>query len=195
MGLKELFAVAAIVLLIVGYLPYLRDTITGKAKPHIFSWVLWGVAALVIFFIRADNMAGPGAWTNLFAALVCFLVVVFGLKNGKKYIAKIDYLFLAISLLALMFWLIADQPLTAVLLILLVDGAAFAPTVRKSWIDPTSETLFMWFLGAIRHGVGLLAINVYSVITVLEPLLWAIANALFIIMILIRRRQLRFSTS
>ena len=45
-------------------------------------------------------------------------------------------------------------------------------------------------LGAVRHALGLLALSSYTFVTVLFPLTWAIANTLFSITLILRRRRI-----
>ena len=41
----------------------------------------------------------------------------------------------------------------------------------------------------IRHGLSLLALEQYNIVTWLYPLSWTIANGLFSVMLIIRRKQ------
>jgi len=120
------------------------------------------------------------------------MVVVFALslKNGKRDIRKVDFIFLAIALLAIPVWLVADQPVLSIILLSTIDMLGFAPTVRKSWVDPWSETLFMYFMTAIRHSLAVIALTEINLVTALFPITWTIANVLFIILLIARRKQL-----
>jgi hypothetical protein len=70
----------------------------------------------------------------------------------------------------------------------------FAPTIRKSWNKPFSETLFTYELGAVRHALGLSALSSYTFVTVLFPLTWTVANVLFSSMLIVRRAQINRKT-
>ena len=45
--IKNLLGFVATFLVLVGYIPYLRDIIKGKTKPHIYSWFLWSFVTLI----------------------------------------------------------------------------------------------------------------------------------------------------
>ena len=187
---KVVIGSLAVILTFVGYIPYIKDTIKGKTKPHVYSWFVWGLVTAIAFALQVSDRAGVGAWVTLVAALVCFLIFGLGLKMGKKNISKLDTIFFVLALLAVAIWVLAKQPVISVILVSLIDMLGFAPTIRKSWNQPFSETLFTYLLNTFRHGISILALQNYSIITWLYPLSWTLANGLFSVMLIIRRKRL-----
>lgn len=112
------------------------------------------------------------------------------MRIGKKDITKLDTVFFILSLVALFLWLVAKQPVLSVILVASTDMLGFVPTIRKSWNKPYSETLFLYELNTIRHGLSLLALEQYNIVTWLYPVSWTIANGLFSVMLIIRRKQI-----
>ena len=51
---KELLSVAAIALTFALFVPYIRSIQNNKTKPHIFSWVIWGLGTLTVFFAQLN---------------------------------------------------------------------------------------------------------------------------------------------
>ena len=86
--IKYLIGVIAVLLTFVGYVPYIRDTIKGKTKPHVYSWFLWGFVTIIAFALQVSGNAGIGSLVTLAAALVSFVIFALGLRNGKKDITK-----------------------------------------------------------------------------------------------------------
>ncbi|MFC7321666.1 hypothetical protein [Halobacillus campisalis] len=52
----------AIILTLIGFYPYIRDILRGTIKPHVFSWVIWSVVTLVVYFAQVQDGGGAGAW-------------------------------------------------------------------------------------------------------------------------------------
>ena len=188
--IKYLIGVIAVLLTFVGYVPYIRDTIKGKTKPHGYSWFLWGFVTIIAFALQVSGNAGIGSLVTLAAALVSFVIFALGLRNGKKDITKADTAFFIAALIAIVIWVFAKQPVLSVILISTIEMLGFVPTVRKSWNKPHSETLFTYALNAFRHGLSIFALQRYSIVTWLYPVTWTLANGLFSIILLIRRRKL-----
>ncbi len=188
--MKEIVGTIAVLLTFVGYVPYVRDTIRGKTKPHIYSWLLWGFVTISAWGLQISDKAGPGSWVTLAAALVCFVIFFFGLRQGQKDITKSDTIFFALALVALITWLFARQPVLSVVLLSLTDILGFIPTLRKSWNKPYTETLFSYVLNTLRFALSIYALQRYTIITSLYPLTWVVANGLFSLTLVIRRKQL-----
>jgi hypothetical protein len=76
-----------------------------------------------------------------------------------------------------------------VILITVVDAFGFLPTVRKAYGKPRQETLITYEINTVKYMLVVLAIQNYTLITTLFPAAVAIMNALFVTMLIIRRRQ------
>lgn len=187
---KNILGFIATALVLIGYIPYLRDIVKKKTKPHIYSWLLWSFVTFIAFALQVSGGAGSGAFVTLAAALMCFAVIILGfIYKSQVEIVKLDTVFLILAVLALCLWLIAKQPVLSIILTTLVDLFAFAPTVRKSWNKPYSETLVFYYLNSLRFGLATAALQRYTIITALYPITWLIANSLFALMLLSRRKQ------
>ncbi len=188
--IKTIISVIAVLLIFIAYIPYIRDTLKGRTTPHIYTWFIWGLVTTIAFGLQISAGAGVGSWVTFAVVIACFFVFILGLRNGKKDITKLDTAFFLLSFIALFLWLIAKQPVLSVILVSIIDMLGFIPTIRKSWNKPHSETLFLYSLNSFRHSLSLLALEHYSIVTYLYPLTWTFANALFSLMLIIRRKQL-----
>lgn len=188
--MKEAVGAIAVVLTFAAYVPYYRDILKGKTRPHIYSWSLWGLLTILLVALQIKGGAGPATWVTAAAGLLCVGVVVLSLKNGKRDITTSDTIVAILSLLAIGFWLIADQPLVSMILATLADLLAFIPTVRKSYRDPYSETLSLYITNALRFCLALIAVEHYTFLSSSWIVAWIISNALLAILLAVRRRQL-----
>ena len=188
--IKTLLGLVATALVFIGYIPYLRDIVKGKTKPHVYSWFLWSFVTLIAFALQISGGAGTGAFVTLAAAVMCIAVIVLGfIHKSQVKIVWVDTLFLILAVVALLLWLVAKQPVLSAILTTLIDLLGFAPTVRKSWNNPHSETLSFYWLNTFRFGLALIALQNYSIITALYPITWLTANGLFALMLVLRRKQ------
>lgn len=187
--MKEVLGIIAVILTFVGYVPYIRDTVRGKTKPHIYTWFIWGLVTAIAFGLQLSANAGPGAFTTLAAAIVCFIIFGFGLRQGNKDITRSDTVFFLLSFVALSLWLFAKQPILSVILVSTIDMLGFVPTIRKSWHKPYEETLASYLMNTFRFCLALLALDHYTIVTALYPLTWVIANGLFSTYLITRRKK------
>ncbi len=186
--MKETIGLIAAVLSIVGYIPYIRDIITKKTKPHAFTWVVWTAVAFIVGFAQLAAGAGWGAIHNIVVGFVCLVIVFFALRNKDKDIRKIDVVFFIGALAAIPLWLATKDPLYSIILLTAIDLAAVIPTVRKTWRHPSSETLSSYVIAGIKYFISLGALTVYGLSTLLYPVALIIMNCIIITIILTRRR-------
>ena len=70
-----------------------------------------------------------------------------------------------------------------------VDLLGFGPTVRKANADPYSESLLFFALFGTRNTIVVMALEHYSVATILFPTAIATASVLLMVLIMYRRRR------
>jgi hypothetical protein len=186
--IKIIVGLITVILTFVGYVPYLRDTVKGKTKPHVYSWFIWGFITLLIFTLQFSGQAGAGSFTTFAAGLICLVIFAFAFRNGNKDITRMDTVFFILAILATVIWIFAKQPVISVVLLSAIDMLGFVPTIRKSWNKPYSETLFTYALNTFRFVLTIYALQVYTIVTSLYPITWVIANGSFSVMLIIRRR-------
>lgn len=191
MPYKESLSAIAIALTLFAFLPYIRSIQTGKTRPHVFSWIIWGSVTFVVFLAQLADHGGAGAWpigvSGLITIYVAFLAYS---KKSDSSITHSDWLFLIAAMTSLPLWYFTSDPLSAVVILTTVDLAGFGPTFRKAYAFPFEEKLLFFALIALRNAIAILALQNYSATTVLFPGLTGFACVLFIFMVVYRRRRL-----
>ncbi len=186
---KEIIGVIATVLTFVAYIPYYRDILRGKTRPHVYTWSLWGLLTILLVALQIKGGAGPATWVTAAAGILCMGVVLLSLKNGKKDITMSDTVVGVLSLAAICFWLIVDQPVVSITLVIIADILAFIPTVRKSYYQPYTETLSLYITNAFRFGLALFAVKQYNYLSSSWIVAWIVGNIALSIIIIVRRKQ------
>jgi uncharacterized protein with PQ loop repeat len=101
---------------------------------------------------------------------VDLVILVFALRYGSADVTRADWLSLANCAVAGIGWAITREPLVAVLLISLVEVFAMLPTMSKSWDKPDEETLSIYSISVIKHGLSLFAITNFTATTATYPI-------------------------
>lgn len=191
---KEILSATAIVLTFVAFIPYIRAIINGGTKPHVFSWMIWGSTTFVVFLAQLEGKGGVGAWPiGVSGSITIFIAILAYCKRADITITKIDWIFLCAAMSALPLWFATSDPMWAVVILTTVDIFGFAPTVRKVYYHPHSESMLHFALFGTRNLTVILAIENYSVTTVLFPAVIAAACMFLITMMTYRRRILEYS--
>ncbi|MBI3561285.1 MAG: hypothetical protein HY080_06165 [Gammaproteobacteria bacterium] len=191
MPYKEILSAVAIVLTLAAFVPYIRTIISGTTKPHVFSWVIWGATTFVVFLAQLEGKGGVGTWpigvSGSITIVVAFLAYV---KRADITITKTDWLFFILAMSSLPLWYLTSDPLWAVVVLTTVDVLGFGPTLRKAYSSPHSESLLFFSLFAARNLLVIMALENYSVTTILFPAVIAAACMLLMAMLTYRRRAI-----
>ena len=189
---KEIFSAIAIAITFIAFIPYIRSIHQGKTKPHAFSWIIWASVTFIVFLAQLSDHGGAGAWpigvSGLITLYVAFLA--YTIKSDRM-ISNIDWLFFILAMASLPLWYFTSNPLWSVMILTTVDLLGFVPTFRKSYNYPYEEQLTFFNLIASRNLIAIIALENYSVTTLLFPAATAIACILLVIMVIIRRTKIK----
>ena len=187
--MKETIAIIAAVLAIVGNIPYLRDIIKKRVKPHPYTWLVWSIVSCIIFFGQVAKGAGIGALPTLASEIFTIIIFFFSIRYGFKNIKKVDTIFLVIALLGIIPWILTDDPTISVIIAVSIDLVAFVPTLRKTWSYPKSETRTLYMTNVLRHILMLFSLQAYNVATVLHSIAMITTNSIMTVLILRKSKK------
>ena len=187
--MKETAGIVTIILSLVGYIPYLRDVVKGKTKPHAFSWLIWLIITLIVGIAQLSAGAGWGALHNITTGLACVVILYYALRMKDKDITRSDVVSLVLALASIPLWVITKNPLWSVVLLTLIDMFAFWPTLRKAWRKPYSETMSSYVVAGTKYFIALFALNKYIFATLLYPVVLVFANSMLVALMLYKRKH------
>ncbi len=189
-----MFSNLAMTLTVLAFVPYILQIFKGKVRPHVISWLIWGISTTVIFVAQLLDDAGVGAWPiGISAALTLSVASLAFVHRADTKIDGKDKLTLSVSLMAIPIWYLTAEPLYVVIILTLNDLSGFIPTLRKINRDPYSESVIFFALFAVRNVLVLLALEHYSAVTILFPAAIGLACLAIMVNMFIRRNLLLVS--
>lgn len=179
----------AIALTFFAFIPYISAILRNEVKPHIFTWAIWSITTSVVFFAQLQDGGGVGAWPTGVSAVITIMIATLAyLKRAEITVAKIDWFFFSAALISIPVWYFTSDPVWTVIMLTVVDVLGFGPTIRKAYQLPYSESLIFFMLFAMRDSLVIMALENYSVTTVLFPASIAFSSTVLVLIILYRRR-------
>lgn len=191
MDIKLLFAIAAVVVLIIGYIPYFKDIFAKTTKPHAYTWLIWGITQGTATAVAFYGGANWGVLSLAGGTLLVAVVFLLSLKYGTKNITKSDTGILVLALLAIVVWWQTNNPLYAVLMVTAIDALGYIPTLRKSWSEPYSETLSFWFTMSLVTILTIFSLSEYNPLTLTYLGMLVVANIVVLVLCILRRRYVQ----
>jgi uncharacterized membrane protein len=184
--MKLFFSLLAIAITFWAFWHYIQSIRSGKIQPHPFSWAIWGSATIIVGLASWADGAGIGSWPIIISGLITLFIAYLAWQRRQAIIiTTADKHAFAMACLALPAWFFMQDPLYAVIILTCVDMLGFLPTSRKSWHRPESESLTFALLMGTRNILVLLALENYTLTTMLFPavvtLLCVILSAVLIV--------------
>lgn len=186
---KEIISGLAVVITFIAFFPYIHSIFRGRTKPHVFSWVIWGSTTFIVFLAQLEDGGGAGAWPiGISGVITLFIAFLAYAKKSDITITKLDWIFFTAAMASIPIWYFTADPAWAVIVLTTIDVIGFGPTVRKALAHPYDEDLRFFALFAIRNLLVVIALQRYSIATVLFPAVIGMVCLLFICLIVYRRR-------
>lgn len=188
---KETLGSIAVALTFVAFAPYIYAILKGTVRPHVFSWVIWALTTTVVFLATLADDGGAGAWAIATSGGITFFIAVLAyLKRNDVNITKSDWAIFVLALSALPVWYLTTSPLHAVIILSFVDMLGFIPTLKKAYHQPYSESLLFFGLFITRTLLVILALENYSLTTLLFPCTITLLSLLIAGVVVVRRNSM-----
>ena len=182
------FVYLAMMLSAVGGYGYVRDTMRGTTSPNRVTWSLWALEGILAFGVELQQHVGLAAWMTLMLGLVPFVVVFASFKNPHSVwkIGAFDIFCGSISLAGLAFWAFVNEPTIALISFVCADQVAALPTLRKSWLAPSTESPWAFVMGCLNCGITILTLKVFTTEGALFPGCIVVTDFVLAVMIMTR---------
>lgn len=179
--IKIIASVAATIIALVAYVPYLIDMFKGKNKPHLYTWISIFLVTAVVAYIQLNGGAGAGAIPTILGVGVDAIILFYCFRFGTKDVVFIDKVCLAFSIVGVIAYAILNsRPIVSLVIVTVAEIVSFIPTFRKTRNNPYSESLPSYYLLMLKLGLILVALEKYNFLTASYSLLWLVVFMVFL---------------
>jgi hypothetical protein len=150
---------------------YVRDTWRGETAPNRVTWTLWGVEPLLAFVVERQEHVGLASVMTLVLGLVPIVVVAVSFHDPRSVwrIGRFDVACGLISVVGLVVWVSSNEPTVGLVSFVAADAMAALPTLRKSILEPSSESGWTFLTGVLFAGITLLTLPHWTTAGALFP--------------------------
>jgi hypothetical protein len=164
--------------------PYIRDTVRGSTRPHRGTWLIWGVLAVVVCLSQRADGASWSLVLTATQAVVTGVVFLLAIRHGEGGLTAAELSMGAVACAGVAGWMLAREPLVAVVCVIAADLVAVAMMTPKAYRDPHSETLAMFALASVGGALAAGAVGSLDVSLLLYPAYYCVVNAAMALLIL-----------
>ena len=159
---RAIVGLAAGLLALTAYFPYVINALSGKNRPNRATWLIWNILGLVLLGSYYSVGATDTIWIPLFNQLGFLAVLLVSLKHGEGGWDGIDRWCLGGAALGLASWAAFNSPLAALLISIAVDLFGAVPTLKKAYEDPEHEDRLAWIIFLAANTLNLFAVSQWT---------------------------------
>jgi hypothetical protein len=201
--LDAILILLATLISIAGYLPYISGIIKGKSKPNRATWLIWSILGTVLCFTSFE--VSNHDWMVICVPIVYMvgptMVALLSFWYGEGGTSKFDVICFLFAFIGLGLWLILDMVVLALWLSIIIDGIGALPTIKKSYLDPKSESMIGWIAFSVANAINFAVLfhrfdGTESVHTLVYPL-YLFSISVIILMVMLKPNKIKtlFSNS
>lgn len=169
---------AASLLLLALIVPYIRSIVTSTTRPSAVSWFGWALLFAIATAAQASKGIDWSLAVPLISTISTTIIAFTALYMGRAVWTRADGICIALGTLAVILWVVTKEPLAALVLSILADFFVTAPTIIKTYQDPTSEPATLWVLYVIGVTLELVATQQFTVYNLLFPVYTVIGSSI-----------------
>ncbi len=169
---------------------YSKTILSGKIKPHMFTWLIWGLVTGVVAATQISSKGGPGSMLAVIVTVNCFIVAGLSFYKGDRNFSLEDKICLVGCIIAIAIWPMMKAPLLSLVIVTLIDTAGFYPTLKKSYKEPREENLIVFFFYGLAYLISVFALEKVSWLTSLYPIAIGLSALGMVGFLAVRRYQL-----
>ncbi len=187
-----LFGIASALLSTIAFAPYIRDTFTRRTKPVRSSWLIWSVLSAIAFASQFHEGATASLWYAGVQAGGTIFVFVLSLFLGMgRFLSSEDVIVLLIAGFALIIWYFTSNAAYALTISIGISLLGGSVTIRKAYLDPARETMFMWAASLVASLLAIGSVGAFDPVLLAYPVYLLVLNAGIVFAIILGRARRR----
>jgi hypothetical protein len=165
--MKELAGLAAGVIFLGGFVPYIRAVLREETEPAKASWIIW--ASLDSITLAGMWAAGTLNGQIVGAVIGAWAVAFLAFFYGKPGWTRLDLFCLGGAILGVALWWAFASPIVGVVTSVTIVFLAAFPTFRTGLKEPEKEDRAAWTLYWISCVLALMAVPSWTLADAAQP--------------------------
>lgn len=171
------------------YIPYIGSILRGHTKPERGSRIIWTALAFLAFYSQYSAGATDSLWLTGAFVVSGVITLLLSITHGEYGMSPRDIHIYFVVAAAIAISIIYNNPLLSLLMIVSIDASGTYLTVRKVMVEPHSENLSSYVIGAIGAALAVTAVGEINVTLLIYPAYIVLLNIL-VSSIMIKKRRL-----
>lgn len=165
------FGVLSGVLTILGYIPYIIDTLKKRTQPERASWLIWSTIGSIAFFSQVYEGATNSLWFAGMQVSGTIIIFLLSIKLGAgEYLSRKNQIIFFVAFCGLVAWYFTETAVYALAISISIGLLGGIVTVQKAYQDPESETISTWVLALLASVCAVISVGKIDWVILAFPL-------------------------
>ncbi|HEY4289339.1 MAG TPA: hypothetical protein VGN00_19695 [Puia sp.] len=135
---------------------YLVNTLRGKIRPSVLSWLGWALLMGTSLVSQVVDKGWQWSLTSIGCSTIGSLAIAAAALLSRNFsLAAKDWKFLFLGLGCMGLYYVSGNAWITTGFAVLADALLGIPTIGKAWKDPASEKSAAWILGGVSSALAL----------------------------------------
>lgn len=177
-------------------LPYAIDVVRGRAVLARSTRILFLFLMVVTLIVQGREFTGWVLLLTIGEVFSQILLFVLAIRYGVGGLKRLDVICYVAFIVSLSAYVVTEDAVLSLTLLILTDFIGFLPTLVKIWRDPASDTWLFFLVGGVgAAAASLLARGTNSYTEVVFPAYILVVNALAAAPLLVHHHSKRSKKS
>jgi hypothetical protein len=190
--MQQIIGLAAGLIGVIAYIPYIRDILKGKTQPERAAWIIWSAQYTLLFFTQLAQNVSYILWLPGLQLLGILVICTLSFRYGYGKLNRRKIMLLLCVGLALVLWYFTKNAAAALFVSLAIETSGIALIAHKAYKDPASEVMYFWALIGFAGVLGIAAVGTNGApMLYVYPVAFALMNFSVVVAQLLGRKRTR----
>lgn len=176
--IAQIAGILAGVVSFIAFIAYYFSIVSGKTKPNRATWFILTIVGVLILVSYYSVGARDTLWVPIGYTLGPLITFLLSIKYGEGGWTTFDKICLFVAIISVIFWYLSGSALITLIINIFIDFCGILPTIKKSYLDPSSEELYPWVITFTAGFLNLFAINSFAFDIVIYPIYMFLVNGI-----------------
>ena len=184
---EQIVGIAAGIFGFIAFLLYYLSIIQGKTRPNRATWFILTIVGVLIATSYYASGARETLWVPISYTLGPLIAFFLSFRYGEGGWTFFDRLCLVGCVVSVVLWKIAETPEVTLFFNILIDFFGILPTLKKAYLDPSSEDKLAWSVTSFSNFLNILAVSTWSFVIGFYPVYMFLVNGLVTVFLFFRK--------
>ncbi len=186
-GVHFIFGLVAGILSFLAFVLYYISIVRGTTIPNRATWLILTIVGVLVSLSYYSVGAIETMWVPICNVIGTAIAFLLSIKYGESKWSTLDMVCISVSILSVIIWGLTKTAILVLLINIFIDFLGVLPTIKKSYLNPKSESYLPWLVTTISCVLNIFAIQDWRFSIFVYPIYMLVFNGIITLPLLLFR--------